>query len=117
MFLVPVIGLALGCAGGYFFPLLIPAGFSQYVAIGILAALDTVVGGVNAHLQKTFDIRVFLTGFLMNSAFAILLTYTGDLLNINLYYAAIIVFGMRIFQNFAQMRRYMLNNPTKRYNI
>lgn len=117
MLVIPAAGLLLGAACGYFYPFLLPASYMQYVAVGILAALDTVMGGVNARLQKQFDLRVFFTGFFMNSLFAVLLTCVGSLLNISLYMAAVLVFGMRIFQNFAQMRRYMLNNYPKRYKI
>jgi len=117
MFWLPFVGFFLGILGGLYAPVFIPASFSQYVAIGILAALDTVIGGVNAQLQKKFDMHVFFSGFFMNSLFAVFLTYVGNLLNLSLYLAAILVFGMRIFQNFAQMRRYILNNHSKRYNI
>ncbi len=115
--IIPVLGLALGGLCGYFAPFLIPASYTQYVAIGIIAVMDTLMGGVNAELQKKFEFKIFFTGFFMNTIFAIALTYIGNILNISLYFAAVLVFGMRIFQNFAQMRRYILNNQTKRYNI
>jgi small basic protein len=45
------------------------------------------------------------------------LTYLGDQIGVQLYYAAIFTFGTRLFQNFAILRRFLLNKYTKKGNI
>ncbi len=45
---------------------------------------------------------------------ATLLAYLGDKLGIPLYFAAVIVFGSRIFNNFATIRRILLDKSKER---
>ncbi|HQE67430.1 MAG TPA: small basic family protein, partial [Bacillota bacterium] len=42
------------------------------------------------------------------------LTYIGDQLGVPIYYAAIFAFGVRLFQNFAIIRRYVLMGHKKK---
>jgi small basic protein len=51
---------------------------------------------------------VFFSGFLINSLVAALLGYLGDQLGIDLYLAAVVVFGSRMYQNIAIIRRVLL---------
>lgn len=108
--LLPLIGLCVGAISGLLFPQNIPAEYSQYVAVAILAALDSVVGGINAKTKKTYEEWIFISGFICNAIFAALLTYLGKLLGLDLYLAAILVFGSRMLQNIAEIRRYLLKN-------
>ncbi len=82
--------------------------FTKYMSIAVLAALDSVIGGIRAFMEESFDNIVFLSGFLMNALLAAGLAYLGDLLRIELYLAAVVVFGTRIFQNLGTIRRYLL---------
>jgi small basic protein len=82
--------------------------FTKYMSVAVLAGLDSVVGGIRAYMEETFDVSVFLTGFLMNAMLAAGLAYLGDLLRIELYLAAVIVFGSRIFHNLGVIRRFLL---------
>ncbi|MDO4744835.1 MAG: small basic family protein [Clostridia bacterium] len=100
-----VVGLLAGMLGGLFANVVISPEFSKYVAIAILACIDTVVGAGVAHLQKTFDVKIFFSGFFMNAFIAAAFTYIGSLLNFDMAIAATLVFGTRIFNNFAVMRR------------
>lgn len=105
MMWLPVVGLIIGAAVGYLSNVHIPQEFSSYFSIAILAALDTVFGGVRASLQKTFDGAVFLAGFFTNMMLAALLAYIGYQLGVDLYLAAVVAFGVRLFQNIAVIRR------------
>jgi small basic protein len=49
-----------------------------------------------------------LTGFITNTLLAAGLAYLGDRLGVELYLAAVVVFGVRLFQNLAIIRRYLL---------
>ena len=112
--MIPVLGLIVGVLAGVFLPLNIPTAYSIYVAVAILAALDSVFGGAAAMLQNRFDIRTFLSGLFGNAFLAALLTYIGEKLGIQTHLAAIFAFGNRMFINFAIIRRILLQNYDKR---
>lgn len=88
--------------------LTVPGEYSRYTAMAILAAFDSVVGAIRAELDGEFDNYVFLTGFFVNIILAGSLTYLGDRLGVELYMAAIVAFGVRIFNNLALIRRQLL---------
>jgi small basic protein len=114
---MPIIFSALGLIAGIVlalvYPGYIPKDYTIYVAVAILAALDAVIGGINAVLRKRFNMGIFTSGFFINTALAAFLTYVGQILSIDLYLAAVLVFGARIFQNLAEIRRILLKYETK----
>jgi small basic protein len=105
---LPVLGLLLGVALGMALSLTIPAQYSRYTAMALLAAFDSVLGAVRAELDGEFDNRIFLTGFFVNIVLAGVLTFLGDRLGVELYIAAIVAFGVRMFNNLAIIRRQLL---------
>ena len=115
--MLPLLGLLVGILIGIFMPYHVNSQYSQYLAISILAALDSVFGGITSSFQKNFDMKVFISGFFGNALLAAGLTYIGKKLDVDLYLAALIVFGTRLFQNFAIIRRFLLNKYIKRDNI
>lgn len=106
--MIPVIGLIIGIILGYFLNLNIPDTYSLYIPVAILAAMDTVFGGARASLEKKFDSEMFVSGFFGNILIAAILTYLGEKLNIPMYLAAVVVFGGRLFNNFAAIRRLLI---------
>lgn len=82
--------------------------YSGYLAIAIVAALDSVFGGITGVLKGNFDIKIFVSGFFGNAILAILLTYLGEKLNVDIYLAAVIVFVGRMFTNLSIIRRIYL---------
>jgi small basic protein len=56
-------------------------------------------------LERTFNDRVFVLAFLSNAALAAGLVWIGDQLGVDLTTAVAVVFGVRIFQNLAALRR------------
>jgi len=114
---LPIIGLLIGLLIGYILPVSIPTAYAPYVSIAVLAALDSVFGGIRSWLEKKFDIEIFVTGFFGNALLAALLAYIGDRLDIPIYLAAIFAFGTRLFQNFAIIRRYIIKGITGKDKI
>ncbi len=108
MWWLPMLGLLIGLMLGLAFSLSIPAEYSRYTAMGILAALDSLLGAVRADLDSEFDNRIFLSGFVANIVLAGLLTFLGDRLGVELYLAAVVAFGVRVFNNLAIIRRQIL---------
>jgi small basic protein len=100
-----LIGIILGVALGFLLPITYPPGYSLYISVAILAALDSVFGAFRASLEEKFDIEIFVSGFFGNTILAVALAYIGDRLGVPLYYAAIFAFGGRLFQNLAVIRR------------
>ena len=112
--MIPILGLIIGILVGIFVPYSIPAEYATYVAVGILAALDSVFGGGVSSLQGRFELKIFLSGFLGNAFLAVALAFIGDQMGIPLYMAAIFAFGTRLFENFATLRRLLLDRYSRR---
>jgi len=108
MILAVTAGLVIGLIIGSVFPITVPLEYAKFMSVALLASLDSVFGGLRAGAEEKFDNTVFITGFFMNSLMAAGLVYIGDRLGIDLYYVALLAFGLRIFQNLAIIRRYFL---------
>lgn len=100
-----VIAVVLGIVLGIILPYNLTSDTLPYVAVAIIAALDSIFGGIVANYNKRFSNYVFMTGLISNAVLAVALTYVGNILGINLSFAAIVVFGVRIFNNLANIRR------------
>lgn len=112
IFLVMIIACVLGVIVGLNAPM-ISYTYSSYLAIAIIAALDSVFGGVASVINKKFDMKIFISGFFGNAILAILLTVLGEKLNIDIYLAAIVVFVGRMFNNLGIIRRYYVEKWTE----
>jgi len=142
IFLIPIVGLLLGIftadfifqaiesiiatsgdgtleknAASFVAQIIQTYAYSKYLAIAILACMDSVFGGIAGYVEKKFDLAVFVSGFFGNALLAVVLTFIGEKLNLDLYLAAVFVFGNRMFINFAIIRRYLLNKFKKQDNI
>ncbi|CVK17731.1 MULTISPECIES: small basic family protein [Sporomusa] len=105
---LPIIGLIIGILIGISFPITVPLEYAKFMSVALLASLDSVFGGLRAGIEYKFDNTVFITGFFTNALMAAGLVYIGERLGIDLYYVALLAFGLRIFQNLAIIRRYFL---------
>ena len=106
--MLPIIGVLIGIAIGLLFPVSMPVEYGKFMAVALLASLDSVIGGLRSALEEKFDNAVFISGFFVNALLAVVLVFVGDRLGIDLYYVASLAFGLRIFQNLAIIRRFFL---------
>ncbi len=113
IFIAIIVGCMLGAIIGIYAPI-VPYTYSGYLAIAIIAALDSVFGGIAATLKKNFDLKIFVSGFFGNAILSILLTFLGQKLNVDIYLAAIVVFVGRMFNNLAMIRRYYIEKLSDR---
>ncbi len=113
IFIAIILGCIIGVVVGNFAPI-ISYTYSGYLAIAIVAALDSVFGGVASLLNKKFDMGIFISGFFGNAILAILLAYLGQKLNVDIYLVAIFVFVSRMFNNLGMIRRYYLEKFRER---
>jgi len=111
--MIPILGLIIGIIAGVFIPYDIPYKYSNYVAVAILAAMDSVFGAAASTVQGKFNLKIFLSGFFGNALLAAVLAYIVDQLGIQIYLAAVFAFGNRIFLNFGVIRRYVLEKIFK----
>lgn len=111
--LIMIIACILGAIVGLNAPM-ISYTYSSYLAIAIVAALDSVFGGIASVINKRFDMKTFISGFFGNAVLAILLTVLGEKLNVDIYLAAIVVFVGRMFSNLGIIRRYYVEKWTNK---
>ena len=114
VYIAIIVGCILGALIGSNAPV-ISYTYSSYLSIAIIAAIDSVFGGISAVLKKQFDLKIFLTGFFGNAILAIALTFLGNKLNVDIHLAAIVVFVGRMFTNLAIIRRYYVEKLSKRF--
>ncbi len=114
IFIAILIGCILGAIIGINAPM-ISYTYSSYLAIAIIAALDSVFGGITSVINKNFDLKIFITGFFGNAILSILLTILGQKLNVDIYLAAIVVFVGRMFTNLAIIRRYYVDKWSDKF--
>lgn len=107
----PILGLIIGLLLGSIFTFNIPITYANYLAIAVLAGLDSLLGGWRAVTEGEFDGPVLLSGFFLNALVAAALSYLGDMVGLDLYLAAVVAFGIRIFNNISTIR----HNSIRRY--
>lgn len=115
IFIAILIGCILGALIGINAPM-ISYTYSSYLAIAIIAALDSVFGGITSVINKNFDLKIFISGFFGNAILAILLTILGQKLNVDIYLAAIVVFVWRMFMNLGTIRRYYVEKWSNKFS-
>ena len=105
--LIPLTGLCLGLCT-YFIPFSLKTVWSSYLSLGVLAAMDAVIGGVKANLEGKFNESMFFTSFILNTLIAAFLAFLGDKIGINLFLAALIALGGRIFLNISIIKNLLI---------
>ncbi len=105
---LPLVGMVAGIALGLVFSVQVPPEWARYTALAMLAAFDSVVGAWRAEFDGNYQSRVFVSGFFVNMLLAAFLTFIGDRLGVDLSIAAIVVFGTRLFNNLAIIRRHII---------
>lgn len=84
----------------------VPQDLTRYLAVAVVAAIDAAFGGVRSYLERTFNDRLFVIAFVSNALVAAGLVWVGDQLGVDFFATAVaVVFGIRIFQNLAAIRR------------
>lgn len=111
--MIAILAIAVGTVLALMLDVTIPSSLTPYVAIFILAALDSVLGALRAGMEKKFNFTIFVSGLVGNGLIAAGLTYFGKRIGVDLYVAAVLVFGMRLFQNFASTRRHLFQRFAK----
>ena len=105
-----IVSLLVGIGLGLIVHPDVPTEVAPYLPMAVMAALDSVFGGLRARLEGTFNDRVFVVSFLSNAVLAALLVWAGNRLGVqDMSIAVVVVFGVRIFQNLAALRRILFH--------
>ncbi len=112
-----ILAVILGIGLAFYLPLPSNQVMSLYFIVGIFASLDSIMGAIRSLLEDKFDSIIFVSGFILNTLVAVILAYVGDKLGLPLYYAAIFVFGTRIFSNISLIRRIIIEKNKNKSKI
>lgn len=104
-------GLA-GFAIFYFPKVSLAPDYGAYLSIAALAGLDAVIGGIRAAQEGKFKSKVFVSGFLVTVVLAVLLTWFGERIGVEIGLAAVFVFVYRIMQNLGIIRTLWLDRES-----
>src|SRR5436309_10038993 len=111
---LPVAAFLAGFGLVWAFRPALPVEAADYLPLALLAALDAIFGGIRAGLDRKFRSDIFLSGFVVNMFLAVLLGFIGDQIGVELYLAAVVTLGGRIFLNLSVIRRQILDRMSAR---
>jgi small basic protein len=86
----------------------VASAIAPYLSLATLAGLDTVLGGIRAGIEGRFQDDIFVSGFVLNTLLAAGLAFLGDMIGVDLFLAAVVALGTRVFLNLSLIRRYYL---------
>lgn len=105
-------GLVVGLMLGIVLEIPIPVVYVRYTAVAIIGVLDAIIGAIRADVygpisqdDRKYDFVVFSSGLIFNVVLAVVITWLGDQLGVDLCLAAVIAFTIRIFKNLGYIRR------------
>ncbi len=111
---LPVIGALSGFVFGlilfglFKLPPDLTSWYAPYLSLATLAGLDTILGGVRSGIEGRFQDDIFVSGFVLNTLLAAALAFLGDKIGVDLFLAAVVALGSRVFLNLSLIRRYYL---------
>jgi small basic protein len=104
--MIALLALLVGIGAGLLFEPNLPAPVAPYLPVLVVAALDTVLEGARTRLEGGYRESEFIVAFLSNTFLASLVVWVGDRLGApDLRIGIIVVFGVRMFQSLAAIRR------------
>lgn len=106
-----LLGILLGLLVGLGIDFTIPIGYTKYTAVMLIGILDALFGAIRAEVTRDqYNAIIFVSGLVFNIILALVITYLGDRLGLDLYLAATVVFTFRIFSNVGITRRAFLQH-------
>ena len=106
--MIALVALLLGIGAGLLLQPTLPPGLAPYLPVIVVAALDTVLEGVRTRLEGGYHEGEFIVAFLSNTILAAFIVWVGDRLGVpELSIGIVIVFGVRMFESLAGIRRFI----------
>jgi small basic protein len=105
---IALAALLVGIVAGLLLEPTLPAALAPYLPVVVVAALDTVLEGARARFEGGYHEGEFIVAFLANMVLAAFVVWVGDRLGApDLRLGVIVVFGVRMFQSLAAIRRHV----------
>ncbi|PKL37054.1 hypothetical protein CVV38_04180 [Candidatus Peregrinibacteria bacterium HGW-Peregrinibacteria-1] len=109
-----IIGISIGVIIGSNTAFTFPQVYIQYSAVVIIAIIDFLTSTLKAEIKKIpHSPSILFTNLAYNVCFALLITYVGSKLGIDLYLAVAIFFIFHIFNNINELRKYLFKKNQK----
>ncbi|HZA60807.1 MAG TPA: small basic family protein [Actinomycetota bacterium] len=106
--MIALVALLIGIVAGLLLEPTLPAALAPYLPVVVVAALDTVLEGARARFEGGYQEGEFIVAFLANTLLAAFVVWVGDRLGApDLRLGVIVVFGVRMFQSLAAIRRHV----------
>lgn len=106
--MIALVALLLGIGAGLLLQPTLPVALAPYLPVIVVAALDTVLEGVRTRLEGGYHEGEFIVAFLSNTILAGFIVWVGDRLGVpELSIGIVIVFGVRMFESLAGIRRFI----------
>ncbi len=104
-----LLGILFGILLGLGINVTIPVVYTKFSAVILIGILDALFGAIRAEITRDqYNAVIFISGLFFNIILALVITYLGDKLGLDLYLAATVVFTFRIFSNVGITRRALL---------
>ncbi|MFA7277552.1 MAG: small basic family protein [Candidatus Gracilibacteria bacterium] len=104
-----LLGILFGILLGLGINVTIPVVYTKFSAVILIGILDALFGAIRAEITRDqYNAVIFISGLFFNVILALVITYLGDKLGLDLYLAATVVFTFRIFSNVGITRRALL---------
>jgi small basic protein len=86
------------------------AEYAPYLAVAVIAGVDSIVGAIRSAIEGTFNDRVFVSGFFTNALLSAGVLYLGTALRQEAPIATAIMVALiiRLFNNLGFIRRYVV---------
>ena len=111
-----LLGILIGILVGLGIDYTIPFAYTKFTAVVLVGILDALFGAIRAEVTKDqYDAMIFISGLFFNIVLALVITYLGDKLGLDLYLAATVVFTFRIFSNVGITRRAILQRLLEKH--
>jgi len=113
---LPILALIVGFVA-VFLPLYLPlhkatflADYSSYIAVAVVAGVDSIVGAIRSAIEGKFNDRVFVSGFFTNALLSASVLAIGNQLHQGQTFATAIVVALiiRLFNNLGFIRRFIV---------
>ncbi|MFA5927320.1 MAG: small basic family protein [Patescibacteria group bacterium] len=109
-----LLSIIFGLILGTFIRIDIPPELTRYTAVAIVGILDSIFGAVRASIDNKYNTTIFLSGLAFNMFIAVLITYVGDKLNLDLYLAILVALTIRIFSNIGMIKSTTLEKMARK---
>ncbi len=103
----------LGICAAIGFDVYVPGYLSSYIAIVIISAVDSALCALKSMFEDKINVYNLATDFFVNTALALIMVFLGKKIELDLNYAVLVVFTLRIFKNVSVIKSALIKKMQK----